>query len=241
MNLKERCFLPLYSLGIAFALFLPVAGNSQNTNYLEKGVPDGIALLPPPPKAGSPEEAADLDTVRMVFNARTEQEKDRAFKDSGLSFALFQPAIGSEFDLDHLPKTKAMLQQVKKEIGIIIDIPKNHFQRKRPYLIDEHLSLGNPEPSFSYPSGHSTRGTVYSMVLAELFPDRKGPVLEFGRAIGWDRVLIGKHFPTDIYAGRVLGQAIVKQLMASPNFQADLAAARAEIKAAVATPAVLAK
>jgi acid phosphatase (class A) len=45
-------------------------------------------------------------------------------------------------------------------------------------------------------------------------------------------VLTGKHFLTDIYAGRVLGQAIVRELLASPAFQHDLAEAKAEVQAA---------
>jgi acid phosphatase (class A) len=242
MNFNQRC-LPAFLLILLFgSSFLPVNGLCENTtNYLQSGVPDGIALLPPPPLPGSPEEAADLDTVRSVFGARTEAEKSQAFNDSGLSFSLFAPAIGPIFKPEKLPHTEALLQKVKKEIGIIIDLPKDYFKRKRPYQLDEHLSLGNPEPSFGYPSGHSTRGTVYSMVLAELFPEKKAQILEFGRTIGWDRVLIGKHFPTDIYAGRVLGQAIVKQLLNSPKFQEDLAVARAEIKTYESIPAEIAK
>ncbi|HWI56870.1 MAG TPA: phosphatase PAP2 family protein, partial [Bacillota bacterium] len=121
---------------------------------------------------------------------------------------------------------------VKKEIGGIIDQPKDHWKRRRPYQVDEQLNLGQPEKSFSYPSGHSTRGTVYSLVLAEVFPEKQEAILAIGRDIGWDRVLIGKHFPTDIYAGRVLGKAIVRELLASPAFQRDVAQARAEVKAA---------
>jgi acid phosphatase (class A) len=241
MKITQRIASSFLGITLVIGSLLPVHGFSQSTNYLQNGAPNGIALLPAPPKPGSPEEAADLETVRSVFEARTDAEKSRAFKDSALSFALFAPAIGPEFDLEHLPQTRALLQQVKKEIGIVIDIPKDHFKRKRPYLLDPHLSLGDPEPSFSYPSGHSTRGTVYSMVLAELFPRKKEPILEFGRTIGWDRILIGKHFPTDVYAGRVLGQAIVKQLLSSPKFQQDLAAARAEIKQATSSPAQAAK
>jgi acid phosphatase (class A) len=178
------------------------------------------------------EELADLASVRAVFNGRTELEKARAMKDSGLAFSLFQPAVGAAFDLDKLPKTKALLEKVKKEIGPVIDVPKNHFKRLRPYQIDEHLILGPPEPSFSYPSGHSTRGTVYSLVVADLFPEKKDSILEIGRNIGWDRVLIGKHFPTDIYGGRVLGYAIVRELHSSTSFQHDLEQAMAEIREA---------
>ncbi|HCL92044.1 MAG TPA: PA-phosphatase, partial [Verrucomicrobia subdivision 3 bacterium] len=47
----------------------------------------------------------------------------------------------------------------------------------------------------------------------------------------WDRVLIGKHFPTDIHAARTLGQAIAREFLASPAFQRDLAEAQAEVRA----------
>ena len=115
-------------------------------------------------------------------------------------------------------------------------LPSPGPKRKRPHQLDERLSLGAPESSYGYPSGHSTRGTVYALLLAELFPDRKEAILVVGRNIGWDRVLIGKHFPTDIYAGRVLGQAIFRKLQASPFFQHDLAEAKAEVEAAEQEP-----
>lgn len=173
--------------------------------YLQPGRPDGIALLPPPPVAGSQEEAADLASVRAVVNGRSKSEEARAFTDSSLAFAIFEPAIGPAFSLEKLPKTAALLKQVKQEIGEVIDTSKNHWKRLRPYQLDPELSLGKPEPSFGYPSGHSTRGTVYALVLAELFPDKREAILQVGRNIGWDRVIIGKHYPTDIYAGRTLG------------------------------------
>lgn len=216
---------------LAIALLLTTAAPVfADAPYITTNRFDGVSLLPPPPARGSVEEAADLGTVRAVFNARTDVEKTRAMKDSGLAFSLFQPAIGLGFDLEKLPKTQALLGKVKKDIGAVIDAPKNHFKRTRPYQIDEHLVLGQPEPSFSYPSGHSTRGTVYSLVIAELFPEKKDAILAIGRDIGWDRVLIGKHFPTDIYAGRVLGYAIVRELRASTAFQHDLEQAMAEVR-----------
>jgi acid phosphatase (class A) len=214
-------------LAVVFATATPLFAQ---TLYLSEGHPDGASLLPPPPARGSVEEAADLAAVRAVFSARTEAEKARALKDYSIAFSLFGPAIGPGFDLHHLPKTQALLEKVKKDIGAAIDAPKNHYKRLRPYQIDEQLVLGDPERSFSYPSGHSTRGTVYSLVIAELFPEKKDAILAIGRDIGWDRVLLGKHFPTDIYAGRVLGYAIVRELHSSTLFQHDLEQAMAEIR-----------
>jgi acid phosphatase (class A) len=231
MNLKifsQNTRWPLV-LVVLCALSAPVF---SQTYYIPSGTPDGIALLPPPPPSGSCEETADLATVRSVFQSRTPAEEAHANKSATLQFTLFAPAIGPTFDLSALPKTAALLQKVKSEIGLAIDNPKNHFKRLRPYQMDASLSLGKPEPSFSYPSGHSTRGTVYALVLAELFPEKKEAILAVGRGIGWDRVVIGKHFPTDVYAGRVLGQGIVNALLASAAFQHDLAEAKAEIKLA---------
>jgi len=50
--------------------------------------------------------------------------------------------------------------------------------------------------------------------------------------MGWHRVQIARHYPTDIYAGRVLAQAIVEQLKKNPEFQNHYAAIKAEIEAA---------
>src|SRR4051794_4589638 len=192
---------------VAFLIFVLLAGiPSFAAPYLQPRSPDGVALLPGPPVDGSVEAAADLETVRAVVKARTDAEKAKASKDSTLAFSLFDGAIGHPLSPEKLPKTLALLEEVKKEIGEHIDFPKNHFKRRRPYQLDETLATGKPEPSFSYPSGHSTRGTVYAMVLAEIFPARKDALLQIGRDIGWDRVILAKHFPTDIYAGRVLGQ-----------------------------------
>jgi acid phosphatase (class A) len=199
--------------------------------YLASGKPDGVALLAPPPAAGSAEEAADLASALVVFKARTPDEQNRAFKDASLSIFLFTPAIGPFFAAGELPKTEALFQKVKTDIAEPINTAKDYWKRRRPYEMDAALSLGRPEKSFAYPSGHSTRGTVQALLLAELCPEHKDAILAIGRNIGWDRVLIGKHFPTDIYAGRVLAQAIVRELQASPAFQRDLAEAKAEVQA----------
>ncbi len=61
---------------LAVCLFLlaalPLLAESY---YLAPGHPDGTTLLAPPPAPGSAEEAADLASVRAVFNARTPVEE----------------------------------------------------------------------------------------------------------------------------------------------------------------------
>jgi hypothetical protein len=45
-------------------------------------------------------------------------------------------------------------------------------------------------------------------------------------------VEIARHYPTDIYAGRVFAQAIVREMKAKPEFQRDFAEVKAEVAAA---------
>ncbi|MBI5382519.1 MAG: phosphatase PAP2 family protein [Opitutae bacterium] len=228
-----RVMLPRLSL-IATTMLLGwgVASLFAAEKYLEQSKFDAIALLAPPPLPDSPEQAADLASIRAVFNARTPEEKARADQSARLSIFLFAPAIGPSFQPGRYPKVETLMQNVKDSVGGIIDQPKNHWKRLRPYLVDPSLQLGKPERSPSYPSGHSTRGTVEALVLAEVFPEQREAILAIGRSIGWDRVLIGKHYPTDIHAGRVLGKNLYNELMKTPAFQRDLAAAKAEVQAA---------
>lgn len=199
-------------------------------NYLPAGKPDGIQLLGPPPLPGSAEQAADLACAQAVFHARTPLEGTNALKSAKLTLFNFAPVIGSFFEPGKFPKLEALYANLKPEIKATTEEVKNHWHRQRPYQIDTNLWFGKPEPSFSYPSGHSTVGTVQSLFLAEIFPEKREAILEIGRNIGWDRVLIGKHFYTDVRAGRVLGQAIFRELMASPAFQRDLAEVKAEVQ-----------
>ena len=78
------------------------------------------------------------------------------------------------------------------------------------------------------------KGAMLALVLADLFPDKHDAIVAGARSIGWHRVQIARHYPTDIYAGRVLAQAIVKQMVKSDAFQKDFADAKAEIAAAQA-------
>jgi acid phosphatase (class A) len=202
------------------------------SGYLPAGQPDVVALLAPPPEADSPEQATDLAAVQMAFKNRTKADEELGKAQKEITFYSFAPVIGPVLDVEKLPKTTALFEKVAKDDKQVVGAGKDHWKRPRPYEIDTSLLHGEKEPSPSYPSGHSTHGTVYALLLAELFPEKRDEILKYGREIGWRRVITGKHFPTDIYAGRVLGQAIVRQLHANPEFEHDFAAVKGEINAA---------
>jgi acid phosphatase (class A) len=201
-------------------------------NYLPAGKPDAVALLAPPPLPDSPEQAADMAEVRAVCHAAPGNDVAVAFTEKKFDIFNFTPAIGPFFQPGRFPKIEAFFQRVQKDAETVTDHAKDFYKRPRPYVLEPSLASGKLEKSFSYPSGHSTESMVLALVLAEVFPDKHDAIIAEARHIGWHRVEIARHYPTDIYAGRVLAQAIVRDMNKNDQFQHDLAAARAEIVAA---------
>jgi acid phosphatase (class A) len=120
---------------------------------------------------------------------------------------------------------------VQADAAAVTDTAKDIWKRPRPFVVDPSLASGRLEKSFSYPSGHSTESMVLALVLADLLPDKQDAILATARAIGWHRIQIARHYPTDIYAGRVFAKAIFNEMKASADYQKDFAEARAEILA----------
>lgn len=231
MNLKSGSLRPFRQFGFIAVLCLSLLPLLAQEHYLPDGQPDVIALLPPPPLADSPEQAADMQEVRVVSRAASSNEVAQAFSEKEFSIFNFTPAIGGFFQPGKFPKTEAFMQDVQKDAATVADSAKNIWRRPRPFMIDHSLATGKLEKTFSYPSGHSTESMVLALVLADLFPDKHDAIIAEARTIGWHRVEIARHYPTDIYAGRVLAQAIVQQMKLSPDYRKDFAAARAEIAA----------
>jgi acid phosphatase (class A) len=198
-------------------------------HYLRDGKPNAITLLAPPPLPDSPEQAADMAEVRTVCHAAPSNDVAVAFTEKKFSIFNFTPAIGPFLVPGKFPKTEAFLRRVQKDAETVTDQAKDFYKRPRPYVLDPSLASGKLEKSFSYPSGHSTESMVLALVLAEVFPDHHDAIIAEARNIGWHRVEIARHYPTDIYAGRVLAQAIVREMNKNTEFQQDLAAARAEV------------
>jgi acid phosphatase (class A) len=224
----------LTGLALFAASLPPLQAADKALSYLTADRPDARGILPDPPQPGSVEQAADMASVVAVHAACTPNEVAAALAEKKFSVFNFTPAVGAFFLPENLPQTTAFFKHVQTDAATITDQAKDVWQRPRPYMVDPSLVAGKVEKSFSYPSGHSTESMVLALVLADLLPDKKPVILAAARTIGWHRVQIARHYPTDIYAGRVFAQAIVREMKASPAFQKDFAAAKAELTAAQA-------
>jgi acid phosphatase (class A) len=204
----------------------------HSLNYLKAGKPDAAAVLAPPPLMDSAEQTADMEEVRAVYHAASSNDIAAVYAEKKFSVFNFTGAVGDFFQPGNLPKTAAFFEKVQLDAETVTDLGKDFFKRSRPFTIDPSLANGKLEKSFSYPSGHSTESMVLALVLADLLPDKQDAILAHARMIGWHRVQIARHYASDIYAGRVLALAIVKQFKKSDAFDKDFAAAKAELAAA---------
>jgi len=202
---------------------------STHLHYLADGKPDVLALLAPPPLPDSQEQAADMAEVQAVYHAASSNDIAAAYSEKKFDIFNFAPAIGDFFQSSKFPKTEAFFERVQTDAETVTDKAKDYYKRPRPYVTDPTLVNGKLEKSFSYPSGHSTESMTLALVLADLFPDKHDAIIAKARSIGWHRVQTARHYMTDIYAGRVLAQAIVREMNTNPDFQNDFAQVKAEL------------
>ncbi len=231
-SFPRHAFRPLLLAALFAVTSLTACAKDAARHYLPPGAPDVVNLLPPPPLMGSPEQAADLDTVRRVVHTATSNEVAAAFAERHFSVFNFSGVIGEFFTATNLPRTTAFFKKVQADARAVTALGKDYFHRDRPFTADPSLAAGELEPNFSYPSGHSSENMVFALVLAELFPEQRDALLAHARTMGWHRVQIARHYPTDVVAGRVLAQAIVREFKQNQAFEKELAEVQAEIKTA---------
>lgn len=215
-----------------FLLFLTPLGAEDLPKYFPDGTLDALVILPPPPEEGSPEQKAELAMTKKVSDTRSKAETTIAEFQINLDFFTFASVIGPWFKKESFPETYKIFKRVEFQTKSVTNSGKNFWKKRRPYDADPSIKALKKEKSLTYPSGHSSRGMVYATVLAEVFPEKKEELLKYGRNIGWNRIIAGVHYTSDVHNGRVLGMAIARELIKSPGFKKDLEVMKAEVKAA---------
>ncbi len=95
---------------------------------------------------------------------------------------------------------------------------KFSIQRQRPFhLLPEMSSKIAKGPGEildpSFPSAHTAMAFMMATILSHWFPRYRVPFYILAGFIGWTRIYMGLHYPTDILAGALLGYGISKGLL----------------------------
>ncbi|HUO09823.1 MAG TPA: phosphatase PAP2 family protein [Phycisphaerae bacterium] len=212
----------------------PVAPAPAVGPFLTASSVDWKTILPPPVSKDSPEQAAELNLIVAVQKSASPEALAEAKEQiKKMDVNTFADIIGPWFDAKQLPKTEALFHEIEAESKKMVTGPaKKYFGRVRPADSDKRVKGYEAEEECSYPSGHSTRGTMDAYVLGALFPELKDKLIARGQQVGFNRIIVGAHYPSDLVAGRVIGKAIADHLLADAAFQKALAECREEIAAA---------
>jgi acid phosphatase (class A) len=206
-----------------------LAFSTARAAHLHYLSPDAIHianLLPDPPAPNSFEQQCELTEVKRIHTIRTAADIARAKSESDLTVFAFANVISSDFTAEHNPKTAELFATIESDAKYFEKEGKKYWNRPRPPINDPTMK---PDKEESYPSGHSTRAIAMAEILIQIFPDKKAAIESRAQQIGWDRVILGVHYPSDVQAGRTLGHAIAQALLANPKFRTDLTIVQHEL------------
>lgn len=217
----------------------PTAAKPRSLYYLTAPLPDYAALLPGPPAAGSDAANADMAAARLVDKSRTPQQVAAAQHDAEEeSMFLYANVFGPMFTPAQFPLIAALGVHLRAEVGVVNPPLKVHFGRHRPPYVDKGLHAVCPSiDDGAYPSGHSANGYLYSMVLAQMVPERAPEILQRADDYAHNRVVCGVHFPSDTQASRTLSLVLFGELASTPRFNAEMLRAQTELRSNLGLPA----
>lgn len=200
--------------------------------------------------------AKNLDTVVDVNNNADQDTVSRAQVDAAADDADLLTALSDAFgetlgehlrtalDENRLPKTRMLLDSgyLSRAGGLANSTlaEKEIFGYDRPFevapeRIEKHTGGGNDDlyelgGSKAFPSGHTNQATWTTTLLAVLIPELAPQLLARGSEAGYNRLVMGVHYPLDVIGGRMTGQAAAGDRWNDPSMRDVLKQAGQEIR-----------
>lgn len=226
MNFLRRVILGALP---ALAALAGVAA-AEVPNFLGPGTVDVRALLPAPPAAGSLVTRAELEVVLQLQAARTPEQATRCgLIENEDVFFFGAEVLGPWFNAANLPQTAAFFAKVREDLIPINHAAKAVWPRRRPSLVDARiLPCLAVSDSGAYPSGHGIQSALWAALLGEIFPAQAAGLQQRAQETRRFKLLSGVHYPSDLEAGRMVGEAIARELLKMPAVQKSLGELRVE-------------
>lgn len=93
--------------------------------------------------------------------------------------------------------------------AIVANILKYSIDLPRPYEIYPFIEKLSTGGSPSFPSGHTADAFAFALALGLIYPKLYFifPVFIWATLVGYSRMSLGVHFPSDVLAGAIIGLA----------------------------------
>ncbi|MBR6414632.1 MAG: phosphatase PAP2 family protein [Bacteroidales bacterium] len=245
--MDKKRFLPIAAILVLGLLISPLVTSAQSssrssekTTYMtEEDLPDAKEYLPSPNKPNDSLFVGDLAYYQWGKSVRDTERGKRAHEDANSDFSylcsIFSPAVGVTLSYDTTPAICRLLSKTSATARAATRKAKDYYKRVRPFdEFKEPTGVPEMEASYtgsaSYPSGHSTRGWSFALILCELFPDKADDILSVGYQYGESRVIVGYHYASDVQAARVSTSAVVSVIHSDKEFAKDMRKAKKEAR-----------
>ncbi|MEJ2530272.1 MAG: phosphatase PAP2 family protein [Halioglobus sp.] len=210
--------------------------------YLPMNDPlESVIFVPASPAENAARQQLDNAISKRALALRGTPRWALATHDAHLGFPDAADTFSCALDLPiteaETPALYMLLRRTLADVGLATYSAKNAYQRPRPFMANGQPTCTPEEEEMlrsdgSYPSGHTSIGWGWALILAELAPERAETILDRGKAFGESRIVCNVHWYSDVVAGRMVAAGAVATLHANPEFQAAMKAAKAEISTA---------
>lgn len=192
---------------------------------------DLTKILPPPPANDSAQTKRELQEVVDMQGKRTQEMAAKAKADNEENVWVFSDVMGPQFNAKALPLTSAFFDRIVATEAAVVDPAKDFWKRPRPHMLDSRIEpIVKRSTSGSWPSGHTTVGTLMGITLANMVPEKRAEIMSRAWQYGDHRIVAGIHYPSDIEAGRIAGSVISLQLAQQQDFQQEYKKAQRELR-----------
>lgn len=95
-------------------------------------------------------------------------------------------------------------------LGILVyKALKNRLVRERPYVYHRQIVCGAaPLDRYSFPSGHTLHAANFTIMLTWYEPALTIAVIPFALLVAASRVVLGLHYPSDVFVGAAIGASL---------------------------------